>query len=261
MTIDQPKFPGVNPEVPYSTFEDSAESKYWVGRVDDSSLDGSLLNAIGKFRANVMVREMGFLPAQVLDSSGFEFDQEDKRSTHFVVIENTSDTLEKRARLVGYCRLILKDSIDSLLPIENQFAEIFKDNPAKSGSLEVSRFISRHEEDITQHTIGLAVIRAMTYHALRQDIDSAYYEIEKPLYNLLRYIGLPMAQLGSSKEVIEPGGKRKLYPIGINPFSIIESVKTDAHDNVLLRDFFRLEHENEGIGFYPSTLVGGTNGR
>ena len=175
------------------------------------------------------------------------------------IVENASKENDKKARIVGYGRLILKKEVGEYLPIEKQFPEIFTTREAKPGSVEVSRFISRHEDGLTQHIIGLSVIRAMTHFSVKRNIDSAYFEIEKHLFDLLNYIGLPMSQLGQPKDVEEPGGRRTLYPIGINPFLIMEAVKTDAHNNMMLREFFKKESKNEGVGYYPKELVGGRN--
>lgn len=259
MTIDHPSFEGLNPKVPFDIFEGKTDYKYWVGRIEETQSEELLLEAIGKFRANVYVKEMQFLSNDVIDGNGLEFDEDDKRSTQFAVIENITKENDKLARIVGYGRLILKKEANDYLPIEKQFPELFIAEEAKSGSVEVSRFISRHEDSSTQHIIGLSVIRAMTHYCVKRNIDSAYFEIERPLSHLLNYIGLPMSQLGRPKDVIEPGGKRSLYPVGINPFLIIESVKTDAHNNVLLKKFFEQESENDGIGYYPPELVGGVN--
>jgi len=258
MTIDHPNFEGLNPMVPFDIFEERPDFKFWLGRIEEIQSEELLLNAIGLFRKNVYIEEMQFLPDDAVDDNGLEFDADDKRSTQFVVIENVSTEHDKLARLVGYGRLILKRTVGDYLPIEKQFPELFTEE-AKPGSAEVSRFISRHEDGVVQHTIGLSVMRAMVHYGFKNNFGPGYFEIEQPLLRLLDSIGLPLTRLGQSKEVNEPGGKRSLYPISIDPSLILQSVTKDVHNNIILRSFFEQESVNDGIGYYPKELVGGVN--
>jgi len=257
MTTGQRSVEAVSPMVRLDVFKGRRDYRYWIGSIGASRSESEalLFEAVGRLRAAVYVNEMQFLASDVVDSNGLEFDEDDQRSVHFVVVENVSNESDALARLVGYGRLIIKRSSGEKLPIEKLFSGLFKTKDAGPGSVEVSRFISRHGDKLTQHTIGLSVIRAMSYFCVRKNIDSAYFQIEKPLFHLLRHIGLPMSQLDECRDVIEPGGKRTLYPISVNPFHVVGSVKTDAHNNLLLRDFFEKESGNDGIGYYPADLV------
>ena len=35
-------------------------------------------------------------------------------------------------------------------------------------------------------------------------------------------------------------------------------LKEDAFNNLILRDFFKNEESNQGVGYYPDSLIGGT---
>jgi len=59
---------------------------------------------------------------------------------------------------------------------------------------------------------------------------------------------------------VEPGGVSTLYPICIDSRLILDSLKKDVHNRITLRQFFKNEEHNNGEGFYPASLVGGTNG-
>ncbi len=259
MTINEPLTEDINTLAPYDIFEKHPDSKYWIGKVNKEN-SPLYYDAIGRFRANVYIKQMRFLDEEKIDDYGREYDEYDKHSEQFAVIENLSINHQSnmKARVVGYGRMILKENIEVPLPIENQFTNVFKHNPAKIGAVEVSRFISRHENDLVQHTIGLSVIRAMTHCGAEKDIEIAYFEIERPLLRILKRIGLPLVQLEEPQSVNEPGGVRQLYPIAINPYEILDSVTTDLHSNYILRDFFIQESSNSGTGYYPEELVGGT---
>jgi N-acyl-L-homoserine lactone synthetase len=252
----------VNPAVSGEIFQTHPDAAYWIGRIaaaDPMASNPDYYDALAQFRANVYVNQMGFLGPEHVDAFGRELDADDDRSVHFAVIENITNGQGPAGRIVGSGRLILKRTVEEPLPVEAQFPEIFHDNPIAAGSVEVSRFISRHPDQFTQHAIALAVIRAMSHYSVNNGVEADYCEIEKPLLKLLDVIGLPLEQLGEPKEVMEPGGLRKLYPIRINPYLILESVTKDAHDKIVLKEFFEKEVPNSGEGFYPANLIGGSH--
>lgn len=243
----------VSPEI----FENHQDAIFWIGRVATGREVNmpNYYDGLSRLRAKVYVDEMHFLTKEHLDTFGRESDVDDARSVHIAVIENTSDEENKSARVVGSGRLILKNNYEDTLPIESYFPEIFKDKPIESGSVEVSRFIARHEDRKTQHTIALALIRTMTHISVGADVKADYCIIEKPLYDLLSNIGIPVEQLGESKDITEYGGT--LYPVKINPYEILDSLKEDVIGNVVLKRFFKEESSNLGEGYYPKSLTGG----
>lgn len=245
--------------VPVEIFASHADSAFWVGKVAMGStvIKPVYYDGLSRLRAKVYVDEMHFLTPEHLDTFGRESDQDDARSAHFAVIENASLENNNSARVVGSARLILKGENDRTLPIENYFPEIFNGNPLEAKSIEVSRFIARHENRQTQHTIALALIRAMTHYSIDANLKEAYCIIETPLLNLLTSIGVPIEMLGGSKEIDEYGGV--LFPVRINPYEIIDSIRRDITGKIALRRFFKEEIPNKGVGFYPKSLTGGIN--
>lgn len=245
--------------VPSEIFANHTESVFWVGKVAMGStvIRPVYYDGLSRLRAKVYVDEMHFLSSEHLDTFGRESDLDDARSAHFAVIENASPENNNSARIVGSARLILKGENDKTLPIENYFPEIFKADPLESKSIEVSRFIARHENRQTQHTIALSLIRAMTHYSVASNVKAAYCIIETPLLNLLTSIGIPIEMLGGSKDIDEYGGV--LFPVKINPYEIIDSIRKDMTGKIALRRFFKEEIINEGVGFYPKTLTGGVN--
>ncbi|MEO8105024.1 MAG: hypothetical protein ABI602_01675 [Candidatus Saccharibacteria bacterium] len=245
----------VNPYVSAEIFENHLEAAFWIGRV--ATTDSKHYDALAQFRANVYVGQMGFLGPEDIDIMGRELDADDARSVHFGAVENTTNNGIREARIVASGRLIVKDCVEGLLPIETSFPELFSEVPAPIGSVEVSRFISRHENQIVQHSLALAMIRAMSLYSADKGMTAGYCMIEKPLLNLLSHMGLPLEKLGEQKTTLEPGGLCELHPIRINPQIIIETVTNDAHDKLVLREFFKNDVPNGGEGFYPASLVGG----
>ena len=229
--------------------ERQQSASFWVGKVASKGeiLDEEHFEALSKFRAEVYVHELEFLPEEVLDDSGRELDEDDGRSINFAVVEKANE------KVVGSGRIIMKDTETPVLPIEHYFPELFEENPIKIGSAEISRFIAKHEDKLTQHKISLSVIRAMTYGLLNNGVEEAYCIIEKPLVDMLSYIGIPMEVLAEPKDVPEYGGT--LYPIKIAANEILSSVKTDKSGKLGLGPFFTAEAENQGLGNYPDSFM------
>lgn len=240
-------------------FANHPDSAFWIGQVamGNTVIKPIYYDGLSRLRAKVYVDEMHFLTAEHLDTFGRESDEDDARSAHFAVIENASSQNSNSATVVGSARLILKGDNDKPLPIENYFPEVFQGNPLENGSIEVSRFIARHENRQTQHTVALALIRAMTHYSINANLKEAYCIIETPLLNLLTSIGVPIEMLGGSKEIDEYGGV--LFPVKINPYEIIDSIRRDMTGKIALRRFFKEEIPNQGVGFYPNSLTGGVN--
>lgn len=257
MTIAEQSPPiDVNPIVSSEIFNGHENATFWIGRIESD--DPQNYNALARLRAKVYVEDMGFLSPDDIDaSSGTELDQDDERSVHFGAIEHTAYDGPALARVVASGRLIVKRTVEDLLPIETSFPELFADQPIATDTVEVSRFISRHESKLTQHMLALAIIRAMTYYSVNEGQQSSYAIIERPLLKLLSKIGLPLDVLGEPKDSIEPGGIRQLYPVLINQQEIVASVTKDARNTFSLREFFEVEADNKGLGFYAPSLTGG----
>ena len=243
--------------VPAEIFANHADSAFWVGKVAMGStvIKPVYYDGLSRLRAKVYVDEMHFLTTEHLDTFGRESDQDDARSAHFAVIENGSIDNHETARVVGSARMILKETQDKPLPIEIYFPEVFENNPLDNGSLEISRFIARHEDRQMQHTIALALMRTMAHYSEGLNAESAYCIIEDPLLKLLMSVGIPTEVLGDSKDIEEYGGV--LYPVKINSF--IDSIRRDKVANIALKRFFKEDTPIQGVGFYPKSLTGGVN--
>lgn len=253
-TFDHPMTPNIDP----SLFDGHDTARFWIGKT-------ALFNVIENpemyaaslvLRARVYVHEMKFLPPTALTVSGHESDIDDDRSVHFAVAEQSRDG--KEARVTGTARMIVKRDSEDLLPVEENFPEIFAENPIETDCLEVSRFISRHEDRYLQHVVSLSLIRAMTHFSLKNDVPKVYFEIEEEFWDLLSMIGLPMKKVGDLKPIDEYGGTHNMA-VEIDPQEIMDAVTQDKTGTLLLTQFFRSEGPNEGLGYYKTSLIGGGN--
>ncbi len=240
-------------------FENHQNAVFWIGKValGTEVILPDYYDSLLKFRGKWYVNELHYLTEDQIDTFGRESDLDDKRSVHFAVVENDQIDNNTQARVIGSGRVISKTSWDEPLPVEQYFPEIFNKRPLEPGSVEVSRFIARHEDRQTQHIVALALIRAMTHYSVESKVRADYCIIEEPLLNLLTSIGIPVEKLAEPKDIPEYGGQ--LYPVRINPYEILDSVKHDMSGTIALKRFFKEEVPNQGIGFYPKSFTGVTN--
>jgi len=244
----------LTPEVSSEVFDDSYGGRFWIGQVavQDVVKCPEYYNGALKLRANVYIDDMHFLTPEHRDENGHETDSDDRSSIHFAIAEKMP--YGESARIVGTSRLIRKEDMDEKLPVERIFPEAFVNDPAEVNSVEVSRFISRHEKKSTQHMISLSLIRAMTLYAVDNEIPSAYFLIEEPLHRLLARIGLPMEILCDPKKVAEYGNTSNMV-IRIKPKEIVDSCAEKGNEDLPISRFFKNENGNLGLGLYPEGLV------
>ncbi|MCK9641563.1 MAG: GNAT family N-acetyltransferase [Prolixibacteraceae bacterium] len=242
------------PQVSSEIFETEPGAQFWIGKVAVENVINSpeYYVAATKLRANVYIDEMHFLTPDCRDANGCERDQDDDRSVAFATVERSPE--DGVTRVIGTSRLIKKRSDDEKLPVEELFPEVFEDGPAEVGALEVSRFISRHEDKATQHLVALALIRSMTQYAVNNENLTAYFVIERPFYRLLQRTGLPMEVL-SEPRILPKYGNTKNMAVRITPKDIIEQVDNDIEEKLFITKFFKNENGNLGLGFYPENLT------
>lgn len=247
----EPLLPVINTDL----FAQNTDSTFWVGKIADLNgelKDSELIESVARLRANVYIDEKKYLGEEARKDDGTESDENDLRSIRFAAIENIG---YPAARTIACGRAIVKLSLEDPLPIETYFPEVFGGEKLPLGSVEISRFISRHPNKLTQHTASLAVIRAMAFETVRIQAPSDYCIIERPLLKMLKGIGLPVEQLGQEKNIPEQNGV--LYPVEINPAKILEIAlsKEEKAANAILQMFFANEEVTSGLGYFPETLM------
>lgn len=243
------------PQVDTELFAANQDAKFWVGKVGDLDgvqYDADLFSSVAQLRANVYVGEKQFLDIEALGEDGTESDEDDMRSVQFAAFENINNL---RARTIASGRTIVKLCEDNPLPIEKYFPEVFEPGVPEVGSVEISRFISRHPNKLTQHIASLAIIRAMAYSTADIEVPTNYCMVEKPLLDMLNFIGLPVIELGDPKDIPEQNGI--LYPIDINPREILQRAHNadDRPQYATLQTYFANEQGHQGQGYYDDTLI------
>lgn len=159
----------------------------------------SILQAYLKLRANVYVDQTGMLEKGVKRSDGTELDENDERSTHFVIFENVMG----RVAVFACMRAIEKTADKNLiLPIEEFFPEAFA-VPSPDKSVEVSRFIVRHDEAKSALFARMRLMTSGLAYALKNDLGPIYGVVEPEFEKLLKHTGISLRRIAEPKLVNE----------------------------------------------------------
>lgn len=227
---------------------------FWVGKISevgDEQIHPNISEAVARLRANVYVKEKKYYGSEILNEDGTESDSDDERSKQFAVLERLD---ANTARAIACGRMIVKLSDEDKLPIEKYFPEAFEAHNPPENSVEISRFISRHPNKIVQHIASLAVVRAMTYESIKMQAPTTYCMVEKPLLDMLNFVGLPAIELGTPRDIPEQSGV--LYPVDINPYDVIKrAIATDKRFEMLSMYFAENEASNDGLGYYDNSFL------
>ena len=163
-------------------------------------VDVDIFKAYLTLRRNVYVEQTGMLPASVVQQDGTESDEDDKRSTHFVVLENHGDS---SIGAVACMRVIIKSATHSTpLPIEHFFPEVFN-TPTMLGSFEASRFISRVGNRSSQLGCIASLFTQVLVYTDHNNLGPAYGVVEPKLEQALRRLGAPPEKITELKDVTE----------------------------------------------------------
>lgn len=174
----------------------------------------SLLAGYLKLRANVYIDQQNILSSLNRRGDGTEINSDDERSAHFVAFENRIGGVAVFASM----RLIEKRDENDLLPIEDTFHESLYE-PINRGSIEISRFIVKHDEATCQSQAKLKIIMAGLAYSSKNNLGPLYGEVEKRLRHSSSIFGVPAEEV-SEPEMVEEGGaydstKHKTELVGI----------------------------------------------
>jgi len=212
----------VVPRIDGDVFLNNPESRFALAVFDGQDVvtdkPTRLVQAYLQLRANVYIDQIGVLEDEQRRLDGTEIDNDDERSTHFVLIEN----IVGKIAIFGCMRLIEKspENNDSL-PIETFFPESFSE-PVKNGGIEVSRFIVRHDEGRQRGLAKLNLIRTGLAHTLQNDLGPVYATIEPEFERDLRSVGVPTEQVSESKYIEEYNTSN--HGIKIDKYSLKDSL-------------------------------------
>ena len=158
----------------------------------------SLFQAYLQLRANVYVDQTRMLDGYVKRNDGTEIDINDERSGHFIVFENRH---LGRVAVVGCGRMIEKND-NNPLPIEEFFPEAFSE-PAPVGSLEISRFIVRHDEPNHARDIKRNLMTAGLSNSISNNRGPIFAVVEEGFERDMRLMRLPISRIAEPKQVEE----------------------------------------------------------
>lgn len=159
-----------------------------------------LFNSYLKLRANVYVYQTGMLPEEALRYDGTEIDEDDERSSHFLVVENRIGAVAA----VACIRLIEKsDEHSQQLPVENFFPEAFEDSSAGLRSIEVSRFISCLDSKPDQLTAIMELFKSSLARIRQNELGPVYAVVEEDLERSLSFLGAPPRRIAEPQYVEE----------------------------------------------------------
>ena len=153
-----------------------------------------------KLRSNVYIDQTKFLDNNIRRVDGTELNKDDERSTHFVIVEN----LIGRVAVFACMRLIQKNNMDpcSALPIEDLFPDAFV-SPAPKNSVEVSRFIVRHDESRNCRVAKREIMAAGLSHTFSNDLGPIYGIIELGFERDLSMMKVPTRRVADPRLLSE----------------------------------------------------------
>lgn len=190
----------VVPEFTSEIFYGNEEKRYELAifSPDDimSYQPGSLEEKYLQLRANVYIKQSGFLDKDSMRDDGTELDEYDKYSTHFAMIENR---LMGNAALFACARIIPKSVKTGFnLPIEDYFPEAFIE-PAQDGDFEISRFIARHSDSSVAYFSKLIIMAAGIAHSEDNELKKMFGVVNPTFSRLLKIMGIPIDEKTKAK--------------------------------------------------------------
>jgi len=184
-------------------FSGHEDSRFAIGVLDKGEIlsyaPGTIAQAYLKLRANVYVDQTGMLDHSVKRPDGTELDEDDERSIHFVSLENRMGGVA----VFSCMRFILKDTIDGKpLPIEQFFSEVFIE-PAPVNSIEVSRFIVRHDNIKQSMLAKKKMITTGLAYVADNNLGPIFGVVEPGFERDINFMKLPNHRIASPKLVHE----------------------------------------------------------
>jgi hypothetical protein len=206
---------------------------------------------------------LGWFDESRRDSDGGEHDEHDNASVQFGVIQNMG---KSKPMVIATSRLIIKNKLNQILPVEEKYPEAFVAEPAPQNSTEVSRMISQSPDLLTRHLASMACQRAMISYAVNTGMQPAYAMTEPYLSNKewmrkgerpgqLDKVGIPYREIASPKP-IEEYAQTRTGVIELSPFEIMHSMRmTNLHVPFTTRLFFARAAQTKGIGYYGDKFI------
>ncbi len=202
-----------------------------------------------RLRANVYADQTNIIPKEQVLADGTERDKDDIRSVHFAVIENLGNS----QRVIAAMRLIVKSQKDSRpLPIEGYFPEVFEGAAASEKSIEVSRYICRHEDPRIQGRLKWPLYKLGLSYAMVNDLGPTYAIIETPLERQLGMAGVSTHRIAEAKFIEDYNSSNMAVEIDTNKLANAMNLSKEAVVNQALaaKDqmiYFDTQDEQSGL--------------
>jgi len=235
-------------------FNDVPEASFYMGltAVSGGIIAPSEDRGHGLFRANVYIDELGWIPKEDRCWDGTERDADDERSLRFVTLANRD---RRSAVVAGVSRLMLKeDRYEEELPVEKFFPHDLR-GLIKGRAAEASRFIARHPNPNIQRAIAMGNIRAMTMHAIEEDVEHVYAVVEEPLARYFGMLRMPFKRL--SQPAVLPGyGNTSNLAIRFDPREIVDAANSkEAQSSPICKLFGHAALANGALGYFDQTFA------
>lgn len=199
----------VIPDFQSDIFYEQPEARFATGVVayGHQSLPGreSAFDAYLRLRANVYVNQTRMLPPDSV-INGREIDQDDDRSAHLAIIENAG----RIQRVVG-CMRIIHGGPFGVLPIQSYFPEANLSTNSRSNSVEISRYILRHERASIQDKLKANLFPVAVAYLSQKKLGPTFAVVEPPVEANLVAAGVPLERIAPPKYVPEYRG----YNVGV----------------------------------------------
>lgn len=224
----------VIPSIETDLFRGHEDVRFGIGllAVGSVALPGreSALDGYHILRGGVYARQTRMISTDLLNRDGSEYDRDDSRSAHFGVIENSIDG----QRVVGAMRLIIKAPRDPReLPIEQFFPEAFDPSePAPLLSIEVSRYIARHEVRAIERLLTNPMLTASLAHVISHDLGPTYAVVESLTRRRLIGQGIPVRDIAPQKFVKEYADKNLAIHIDTEQLAITMGLNGQSKDSL-----------------------------
>ncbi len=188
----------VVPVIESSLFDLRPESDFAVLNLGHGLAEGcvgkDVVKAYGCLRKKVYVDQMEFLPEESA-KDGMEFDEDDERSQHFVVLQPKAIG---SVAVIACLRVIHREN--KPLPIETFFPGVLGVTPPQD-SAEISRFISRGPRR-QRGEVTKMLFDAVLAHTTFNKLDPVVATIERVPARLIALAGAP--------NEVPPGGEPRM---------------------------------------------------
>ena len=192
----------VIPHIVTDIFNENPDARFATGLVayGETPRDGmgDIVHAYLKLREKVYIDQTRMLTDEARLETGGEIDDDDGRSVHFCVIENLGST----QRVVASMRVIHGGDYGKL-PIEEFFPQIAESTNGTSKSIEISRYICRHEDPKVQNKLKWSLYPAVLSYIMKNNLGPTYAVVEEPLETALIEAGVPLKRIADPVYVDE----------------------------------------------------------